>query len=186
MMDVYRDPFLGLRARLADLKAEIAQRTKQLTPQLRALLPAPLATELRRSEERNLKACTSGCAETLQTLSKLEANLLAHHTLLDQVLALGGILEASFMAVPHWAPEPIESRYASRQLLLGSDISMEMMQRADRFESRRETHPYESSQTPEERAAEEYLRYFEQRSDEAASCSESIVARSRGTFPERC
>jgi hypothetical protein len=47
------------------------------------------------------------------------------------------------------------------------EINVVCTWKADRFGSRRETHPYESGRTPEEREAEEYSRYFEQRSDEA-------------------
>jgi hypothetical protein len=38
----------------------------------------------------------------------------------------------------------------------------------DRVEGRHETGSYEPRRAPEERAAEAYLRYAEQRSDEAA------------------
>jgi hypothetical protein len=39
----------------------------------------------------------------------------------------------------------------------------------------------EARRAPEERAAQEYLRYFEQRSDEAARRSDRIGVRSRRT-----
>jgi hypothetical protein len=44
---------------------------------------------------------------------------------------------------------------------------------------RRESAETEARRAPEERAAQEYFLYFEQRSDEAARRSERVGARSR-------
>jgi hypothetical protein len=101
MKGVYRDPVDAVRTRIAERRAEIAEREARLTDLLWELLPAEDAARL-----RELRGTSEPSRDTMHELARADGVLEAYRDALDQAIALAPTLEVERRVVPDAAPDP--------------------------------------------------------------------------------
>ncbi len=97
---IYRDALLGLRARIADLVARIAEHEHRVTVDLVHFLPLDLQHRI-----ATARTARSHVGEAFEELSREEEREAAYLALLDEALALVPALERELRALPPEAPE---------------------------------------------------------------------------------
>jgi hypothetical protein len=115
---VYRDPVDAVRTRIAQHRAEIAEREARLTELLWELLPADDAARL-----RELRGTSEPSRDTMHELARADGVLEAYRDALDQAIALAPSLEVERRVVPDAAPDPRPLRAPEPWVLPGFETT---------------------------------------------------------------
>lgn len=108
--DLYRDAFVGIRARIAELDARIVEREAEVTD----AFWETISDELREQLEALRAGRELAGAESLEELARGEAMLTAYLDELERLITSLPYVEAEWRQVPDEVPDPPDSRVSFR------------------------------------------------------------------------